>query len=128
MDQVKVFQDKSLAISCPLAWSSCLDDYEQAPANSLYDTHQSIPLFNIIYSINPNIKIPCKCKDLNPVWQTCCEELVNCPLYFLNMGAGARDLQKVFCPETTCIFQSVSNVVLLVGRKVFDLTQDSMII
>ena len=68
MDYVKVFQDESLAVICPLAQNSCLNKHEQGSVNSLYSTHQSIPLFNIIYRINPNTKIPCKCKDFNPIW------------------------------------------------------------
>ena len=56
----------------------------------------------------------------------CCEELVNCSLHFFNTRASAGDIQKVFCPEATCIFQSISNVVLLVSREIFNLTENSM--
>jgi len=39
----------------------------QVSADSLHSTHQSTPLLNIIYGINPSTKLPCEGKDFNPI-------------------------------------------------------------
>ena len=98
------------------------------PMNSLHNTHQSTPFLNIIHSINPNTKVPCECKDLNPMQQMLCEELFNCFLHFLDTRAAGRNLQKVLCPKITCIFQTISNVVLPATREILDLTENSIVI
>jgi len=43
------------------------------------------------------------------------------------MRTGARNPQKVLCPESTCIFQSIPNVVLLSIRKIFDFTENNIV-
>jgi len=64
-DCVKVLQQKSLAIICPLAQNPCLKYHEEVSASSFDGTYQCIPLLNIIYCINTSTGIACEHKDFN---------------------------------------------------------------
>ena len=58
----------------------------------------------------------------------CCEKFLNGLLHFSDVGGFVGGLQKVLGPEPACIFQSISNVDLPENRKVFDLTENSIVI
>ena len=94
----------------------------------VYWTHQGAPLLNIIHGIYPNPKVPCESKDLNPIQQIGCEELLDCFLYLPNVGTATRDPQEVLCPELACIFQAITNVVLPAIRKILDITENRIAI
>ena len=78
--------------------------------------------------MNTNVKLPHKTKDLNPKQQTGCKECVDCLLHFPNTWVTAWDSNQMLCPEATCIFQCISNMVLLTIGKILDLTENSIII
>ena len=59
VDSVKIFQQKMLAIICPLAGNSCLNKYEYRSGGYCIPTHQGIPLLYTIEGINSNLKISC---------------------------------------------------------------------
>jgi len=70
MDDVKMLQQKLLAIIGPLARNSCLNKhkYREALVDSL----------DIIEGINTSVKLFHKAEDLNPKQKTGCEEFIDC--------------------------------------------------
>ena len=92
----------------------------------LHTTHHIAPLLNINHSINPNSKVSGECKNFNPVQQMHFEEFDNGLLHFLSMRVIAGNLKEVLGPELACIFQTISNVSLLVSGRELDLTEDNI--
>jgi hypothetical protein len=67
VDYIKEFQQKTLAIICPLAGNSCLKKCEyRFSVDALHKTYQGIPLLYIIEGMNTNTKVPYEAEDLNP--------------------------------------------------------------
>ena len=66
--------------------------------NISYKTYCYMPLSYIIDSINTNIKVPCEAKDLCPEQQVYGKELVDFPMYFINITTAPGSPYKVFCP------------------------------
>ena len=130
LDFVKVFQEKTIAIIHPLAGNPSLNNkYEHRLQYALNpQTHQCIPFANIIDGIDSNIKVFHQAEGLNPIWQFCCEEVVNCLVNSPNITAVARNLQQVSCPELTSISQSIPNVCLPASRKIFNFSKGNKVI
>ena len=105
VDCIKVFQEETLAIIHPLAGISSLNkcEYGLSGVDVLHITYQHIPMLYIIEGINTTIKVSHKAEGLNPKQKLCCEELVNCFIYFLNMKATAINLYEMLCPEVAGI-------------------------
>ena len=78
--------------------------------------------------MDTGIKVVHDNKHLNPEQQVYCEELLNCLLHLLSIGATAGALDKVFCPELTGIFQSFSNVFLPATRKITNTAEAGIIV
>ena len=111
-DCIKVFQEEMLAIIYPLAGISSLDkcEYWFSGVDVLHITYQHIPMLYIIESINTAIKVSHEAEGLNPEQKMCCEELVNCLIYFLNTRTATRNLYKMLCPEVAGISQYIPNL------------------
>jgi len=66
-DQVKGFQQKSLAVMCPFAGNSCLNNQlAWVSVDALHTTHQCIPFFNVTEGMNTNLKLSQMAEGLNP--------------------------------------------------------------
>ena len=103
-DCIKLFQDKTLAIICPLADSAALNKrWVYILVNNMSVTYQFIPLLDIIDRMDTGIKIPHDDENLNPEQQVCCKEPINCLSYLLSIRATTGTLHKVFCPELASI-------------------------
>jgi len=65
-DCIKVLQDKTLAVICPLANNSPLKRDKYVSANNIFRTHCNIPSLDIINAMDTDIKSVHDNEDLNP--------------------------------------------------------------
>ena len=67
MNDIKVLQEKMLAVIHPLAGNSCLNRCEYKFSKwALHTTYQHIPLLDVIEGMNTNIKLSHEAEDFNP--------------------------------------------------------------